>query len=182
MARAARRKDWQSEAAAIFDLLLGANGDVNDMIVAVIEGQTDERISPRYEHASASMRAAGDACQSFVDRFNPGNTKSSDQVRLFAASFALPRMFKAALVNWLIGRVILRGAYEDPEEMEMLGTWRERVNMTFALTGSFYSRFKDASVGAMVEAVEPSKMLEEMFNEVRGFEQALREVIEATLE
>jgi hypothetical protein len=185
MARRAKQGDWQAEAGEIFEQILAANSAVNDAVILLAEGERDKTIiAPVYDPARAMRLSAEDATTAFMEHYNPRTAKGRDTVRAFAAHWALPRMYRALSDNFAIARVLVRLRHNqeeipvDEEDLQGLGDMHERVNMNLALCGSLFSRYRNASIGAMTEFLDQSKQLGEIVDgQLGGIEQTLRQAL-----
>jgi hypothetical protein len=74
-------------------------------------------------------------------------------------------MCAAAHVNHKVSRVL--AAAESEEDVQFLSETHYEANLTLTLAGSFFSRYKDASIGALMECVELSKVVEEKVARLR---------------
>lgn len=64
------------------------------------------------------------------------------------------------------------------EDLQELANMHERVNINLALCGSLFSRYRNASMGAMTEFFAQSKELDEIVNRQLGeIEQALTQAL-----
>jgi hypothetical protein len=93
-------------------------------------------------------------------------------------------MSRALADNFAIARVLTRLRHNEEEipvtegDLQALASMHERVNMNLALWGSFFSRYRDASMGAMSECVDNSKQLDEIIDrQLEEIEQILSEAL-----